>query len=179
MTDELALLPAFAADDIFHVVVESPRGSSVKLKYSPQLRAFTVSRPLPIGLTYPFDWGFVPSTRADDGDPVDAAVVWDVATFPGVVIPCRALALVKVEQNRADMGGRARNDRILAVPVDSRRQTGVLSPDGLTPRTRDEFELFFLTAAALEGKDPRILGWDQPEAALALLQRSLNARQSS
>lgn len=170
----LERLPTFVDEETFHVVVESPRGSSVKLKYAGHFEAFSISRPLPIGLTYPFDWGFVPSTRADDGDPVDAAIVWDVATFPGVVIPCRALALIKVEQNRAGTNQRARNDRILAVPVESRRDRTLESWKQLGDRRREELNLFFLTAAALEGKDPQILGWDEPAAALQLL-RSSNA----
>jgi inorganic pyrophosphatase len=169
---DLLRLPTFAGDDIFHIVVESPRGWAVKLKYSAELGAFSISRPLPLGLTYPFDWGFVPSTRAPDGDPVDAAVFWDVATFPGVVIPCRAFALIKVEQNRADGSGRARNDRILAVPIEGRRQRDLTPATALPPRVRDELELFFLTAAALEGKDPRIIGWDEPAAALELVRSS-------
>src|SRR5215831_9609370 len=99
MIVDLLELPAFVGVDTFHVVVESPRGADVKLKYSPKLQVFTISRPLPLGMVYPFDWGFVPSTAAEDGDPVDAAVLWDVSTFPGVVIECRALALVQIEQN--------------------------------------------------------------------------------
>jgi inorganic pyrophosphatase len=169
MSHDLESLPTFHSDDVFHVVVESPRGSNVKLKYSAELHAFGISRPLPIGVVYPFDWGFVPSTAAEDGDPVDVAVVWDVSTFPGVVIQCRALALVKVEQNRAGQKTRVRNDRILAVPVESRRPPIAVSDEPPEQRLRDEFELFFLTAAALEGKDPEVLGWDNAAAALALL----------
>jgi len=164
-------LPTFAGDDRFHVVVESPRGSAVKLKYRPDLEVMSISRPLPAGLRYPIDWGFVPSTAAPDGDPVDAAVYWDVETFPGVVIVCRALAMIKVEQNRADGAGRARNDRIIALPVDARRQVE-LGSALLTARVRSELELFFVAAASLEGKDPRVLGWDGPEAALQLLHAS-------
>lgn len=159
-------LPSFVSDDVFHVVVESPRGSAVKLKYNAELAAFSISRPLPLGLTYPFDWGFVPSTRAADGDPVDAAVFWDVSTFPGVVIPCRAYAVIQVEQNLAG-GSRGRNDRIVAIPVDSRRQKD--AANALPARVRDELALFLVTAAALEGKDPRILGWDGADAALDLI----------
>ena len=166
-------LPTFPAkDDSFHVVVESPRGSAVKLKYSATLRAFSISRPLPLGLTYPYDWGFVPSTRGPDGDPIDAAVFWDVSSFPGVVIPCRALAVIQVEQNRPDGPGRARNDRILAVPTAARRQKDLDSRAALPLRVREELEIFFLTAAALEGKDPRILGWGDAAAALELLRSS-------
>ena len=169
----LHLLPAFAAEDQFYVVVESPRGSALKMKYRADLGAMSISRPLPIGLSYPVDWGFVPSTTAPDGDPVDAAIYWDVASFPGVVIACRALAVLEVEQNSSAGGrGRVRNDRIIALPVDARRQVE-LGPALLTTRVRMELETFFIAAAALEGKDPTIIGWGTPEMALHLLRSSL------
>jgi inorganic pyrophosphatase len=169
-------LPAFADGDVFHVVVESPRGSAVKLKYDADLGCMSISRPLASGLVYPCDWGFVPSTTAPDGDPVDAAVYWDVATYPGVVIPCRALALIQVEQNSAEGRGRVRNDRILAVPVDARRERGIRSANALPRRVRDELEHFFIAATAFEGKDPRILGWKGPKAAVDLVRSSLKKK---
>ena len=119
-----------------------------------------------LGVTYACDWGFVPSTEGPDGDPVDAAIWWDVPTYPGVVIPCRALAVVRVEQNKADGSGRQRNDRILAEPIASRREAP------LTDRIRQEFEHFLVAATVLEGKDARILGWDDGAAALALIRSS-------
>jgi inorganic pyrophosphatase len=170
---DLHRLPTFVKDDIFHVVVESPRGSTVKLKHDPALDVFAISRPLPLGLAYPYDWGFVPSTMAADGDPVDAAVFWDTATFPGVVIQCRAIALIKVDQTvPGGSGARRRNDRILAVPIEGRRQTDLASVSDLPERVRQELEVFFVTVTALEGKDPRILGWDDGSAALDLLRSS-------
>ena len=63
----LLKLPAFDDEDAVHVVVESPRGSSLKFKYNPDRRVMMLSRPLPQGLAYPHDWGFIPSTRAPDG----------------------------------------------------------------------------------------------------------------
>jgi inorganic pyrophosphatase len=159
-------LKTFAGEDVFHVVVESPRGSAVKLKYSPDLEAMSISRPLVLGITYPCDWGFVPSTEGPDGDPIDAAVWWDVTTYPGVVIPCRALAVVRVEQNAADKSGRIRNDRVIAVPVAARREIA------LAARGRQEIEQFFIAATALEGKDPRILGWGDGQAAVELIRSS-------
>jgi inorganic pyrophosphatase len=163
---DLHKLKTFAGDDVFHVVVESPRGSVVKLKYSPDFGAMSISRPLVLGLAYPCDWGFVPSTEGPDGDPIDAAIWWDVTTFPGVVIPCRALAVVRVEQNHAGTGRRIRNDRVLAVPVVARREVA------LTSRVRQEVEHFFMAATALEGKEARILGWDDGAAALELIRSS-------
>ena len=163
---DLHKLKTFAGEDVFHVVVESPRGSVVKLKYSPNLGAMSISRPLVLGVTYPCDWGFVPSTAGPDRDPIDAAIWWDVATYPGVVIPCRALAVVRVEQNRADSPGRIRNDRVLAVPVAARREVS------LAARVRQEIEQFFIAATVLEGKELRILGWDDGDAALELIRSS-------
>ncbi len=163
---DLHRLKTFAGEDVFHAVVESPRGSVVKLKYSPELGAMSISRPLVLGVTYPCDWGFIPSTEGPDGDPVDVAIWWDVTTYPGVVIPCRALAVVRVEQNRAEGADRIRNDRVLAVPIAARREVT------LTGRVRQEIEQFFLTATVLEHKEPRILGWDDGEAAVELIRSS-------
>jgi len=168
----LDTLDAFAHDDVFHVVVESPRGAAVKLKYDSALRAMTISRPLNAGITFPFDWGFVPSTKGPDGDPIDAAIWWDVATYPGVVIPCRALAVVRVEQNNAEGSGRIRNDRILAVPIAARREADVVAA-AVPPRVRQEIEQFLLAATALEHKDPKVLEWAGPDEALALIRASL------
>jgi inorganic pyrophosphatase len=89
--------PTFNADGALHVVVETPRGSAVKFKYDPTLAAFTLSRPLTLGTVYPYDWGFVPSTRAGDGDPIDAMVLWDGTSFPGLVLPTRLIGLLRVD----------------------------------------------------------------------------------
>jgi inorganic pyrophosphatase len=84
---DLLSLPTFIDNDVFRVAVESPRGSSLKLKYDAELQVITLSRPLIVGLTYLYDWGFVPSTKAADGDPLDAVVMWDGVSYPGVILP--------------------------------------------------------------------------------------------
>jgi inorganic pyrophosphatase len=160
----LGALPARDDDGALRVVVESPAGSRVKLKYEPDLGAFTVSRPLVLGVAYPFDWGFVPGTRGPDGDPIDVMVVCDFPTYPGVVIASRALALVRVEQNAKSGRGRLRNDRIVAEPVAARRKVGVLSE-----RVRQELEQFFTATTLFENKDIEILGWGAADEAERLV----------
>ena len=141
----------------------------MKLKWDPRLGAMSVSRPLNLGLSFPYDWGFVPSTEGPDGHPIDALVYWDVSSYPGVVIPCGAIGLVKVDQ-RGDGGDtRVRNDRIkIALPAKVRREH-IAAPDDLPARIREELNQFFLAATALEGKDARILGWAGPDEAVALI----------
>jgi inorganic pyrophosphatase len=167
----LAAIPAFASTDIFHVVIETPRGSSLKLKYEPQWEAMSISRPLPLGVIYPFDWGFIPSTHAEDGDPVDAMVLWDVPSYPGVVLRVRAIGILQVEQNqsRDRRSPRVRNDRVVVVPVDARRENSIDSVDALPERVRQELEQFAVASTALEGKDIRVVGWGDAAATLALV----------
>ncbi len=171
-TMKLHELPPFVRGSAFRVVVESPRGASAKLKFDPDCGAMTLSRPLTLGLTYPFDWGFVPGTRMPDGDPTDAFLVWDTQVFPGVVIPCRAVGLVKVDQRKKQGRGRERNDRILAVPLKAPRMDHIRTSRDLPARVRRELEEFFVQVTALEDKDVRILGWDGPASAIRLIKTS-------
>ena len=170
----LSSIPAFASEHTFHVVVETPRGSSLKVKYEPTWDAMTVVRPLPLGVHYPYDWGFVPSTSAPDGDPLDAMLLWDVASSPGVVVRCRAIGVLRVEQNRTShqRSERIRNDRIMAIPVEARRERDIGDISALTARVREELEQFALAATALDGKDLELLGWGDSSAALDLVRAS-------
>jgi len=167
----LVTIPAFAAPGIFHVVVESPKGAALKLKYDEKLEVMGIARPLPVGVVFPFDWGFVPSTKGPDGDPIDAFLMWDVPAFPGVVVACRPLGVLKIEQNTAifDRAKRVRNDRILALPVEARREARWKTFADLGERVRDECIVFTRAAAALEGKEVEVLGWGSPEEAVALI----------
>jgi len=176
MTSRLDRLEPYDDDGALRVVVEAPRGASVKLKYDPELRAFTVARQLPLGLAYPFDWGFIPGTLAEDGDPVDALAVHDATTYPGVVLPCRALAVVAVEQD-ADKGGREMNDRIIAVPSWHERLGTLQHHRDIPPRLKLEIEQFFLSATFFTSKNARIRGWRGVKMATALVERGRRSLQ--
>jgi inorganic pyrophosphatase len=161
--ETLDQLPSWNDDGALHVVVENSRGSAVKLKYDPALGAMTISRPLPLGVVFPFEFGFVPSTRAADGDPLDAAVLLDVATFPGVVVACRPIGIIRASQKGPN--GRERNDRLITIAENDRRRAHVKSASDLSPRVREELERFFVAAVALEGKELELLGWGDARAA--------------
>jgi inorganic pyrophosphatase len=88
----LARLPTRADKQHIHAVVETPRGSRCKLAFDPKLKVFTLLKPLLAGLTYPYDWGFVPSTKAEDGEPLDVLIIHDAATYPGLVLRCKPMA---------------------------------------------------------------------------------------
>lgn len=175
---DLASIPAFASDDTFHVIIETPRGSTLKLKYDSRWQAMSISRPLPLGVMYPYDWGFVPSTSAPDGDPLDAMLLWDVAAPPGLVVECRAIGVLQVEQNRTrdDRSQRIRNDRVMAIPVEARRERDVRDLGAFSERVRQELEHFALAAIAVEGKDLQILGSGamprQPSSSCERVQKS-------
>jgi inorganic pyrophosphatase len=174
MATDLTRLPLRGAQGAFHVVVESPRGSTVKLKYEPTLQAFMLSRPLTRGLRYPFDWGFLPGTKGPDGDPLDALVYWDDITFPGVVLPCRPLGVLRVDQKKKDgaSGERERNDRLLLVPVSAARAEHLRTHEDLSRREQEELEHFFLAVVHFDDKDIRILGWEGPEVAERMILQS-------
>jgi len=174
-------LPALREEGVLHVVVESPRGSTSKIRYDPQLQVFVLSRPLPLGLAYPHDWGFVPGTIAEDGDPLDALVLSEGTTYPGLVLTARAIGTVAVEQDsktapRGPDGRpkRERNDRVIAVPIPAPRASWG-RPEDLPARVRQEIEQFFVNITVLEGKNISILGWRSPEDTMALIASKMRA----
>jgi inorganic pyrophosphatase len=116
-------LPTFTKDGDVHVVVETPRNSRAKFAYDPKLKAFTLTKSLLTGLTYPHDWGFVPSTKADDGDPIDIMLIHDAATFPGLVVACRVIGILQIEQK--SNGNTEGNDRLFGVPRRSHSEQGL------------------------------------------------------
>jgi len=170
MPRSLDTLPARDEDGSVMVVVETPRGSAAKFKFDPDLNAIRLSRPLPAGVVYPHDWGFVPSTCAADGDPLDVMILWEGTSYPGVVVACRLLGLLKVEQTNLGTRGRERNDRLVALPVRAMEAAGIASILDVPSRRRAELERFFLNAVAFEGKDVTLLGWGGPDEAAAALE---------
>ena len=146
-------------------MVEVPRGSTVKYKYDDRTGLFVWSRALPLGVHYPYDFGFLPQTLSGDGEGLDALVWADVPSHPGIIVPCRAIGALRVEQQRPNQPTK-RNDRLLAVPVNAHRRGQVQDVGDIARRVLDEIEAFFAASLALTGKNVRFCGWaDAVEAA--------------
>ena len=156
-------LPPFTDDGDVHVVIETPRGSRAKFAWDPKLETFALSKSLLTGLSYPHDWGFVPSTKADDGDPLDIMVIHDATTFPGLVVTCRVIGILQIEQESKKKT--ERNDRLFAVPRRSHAERSLKDVADLTKPIREELEKFFLATDELEDKKLNIIGWKGPKAA--------------
>jgi inorganic pyrophosphatase len=146
-----------------------PRGSTCKLEFNPDLRAFTLAKPLMAGLAYPYDWGFIPSTKAEDGDPLDVVVIHDAQTYPGVILRCKPVGILELEQKKK--GKKEKNDRVFAVPDRSPLETDLEDVRRLPSRARDELEQFFQATNALEDKEIEFLGWRGPAHAIKTIKR--------
>jgi inorganic pyrophosphatase len=164
-------LAPFDGQRNLRVVIETPRGSNVKIKYDEELGCFSLSRVLPLGVTYPHDFGFVPQTLAQDGDPLDVMVLMDVGTFPGVVITCRLLGALQIEER--GLRGRP-NHRLVAVPLKAARRDEWRNFSDLGRRMQQELERFFIMSTAFTSKDPVVRGWVGPDGAMDMVQRAMN-----
>ena len=165
----LLKIPTWADDQSVYAVVETPRGSSCKLDFDPELRVFTLAKPLMVGLTYPYDWGFIPSTRAEDGDPLDVMVIHDAATTPGLVLRCKIIGVLQTIQKTKRT--RIRNDRVIAVTKDSHRERELQGVEDLPSEVKEELEKFFVATDELEAKTLKFLGWQGPAQAKKLVRR--------
>jgi inorganic pyrophosphatase len=134
-----------------NVIVETPRGSRNKFSYEPELGLFRLGKQLPAGAVFPFDFGFVPSTRAGDGDPLDALVLIDSATFPGCLVRARLLGVILGRQTGRS-GRTVDNPRLIAVGTKSNEYDGVRTLRDLPNALVDEIEYFFVSYNAASGK---------------------------
>lgn len=149
------------------IVIETIKGSNVKYKYDEEYRLFRLHKTLPASLVFPFDFGFIPGTLGDDGDPLDAIVVSEFTTFPGCLLDCRIAGCIRVEQTAANKT--IRNDRFLAIPEQSVVFENVLSLEDIPSTMIMEMETFFKTYMQLEGKNPKLCGNLNAAQAAAIL----------
>jgi inorganic pyrophosphatase len=156
---------------LLRVVIETPKGSRNKFAYNPDERVFELKRTLPAGMAFPYDFGFVPCTEADDGDPIDVLVLMDEPAFPGCVLMCRPIGVIEGEQTGNKKTNR--NDRIVAVQRDAHSWADIGTVRDLGEQFQHELEEFFVNYHRLSGKRYRILAMKGPEQARKLVKAGM------
>lgn len=165
----LEQLEAVDADSgLVHVVIDTPRGSRCKYKYDEAKGLFRLSKLLPLGAGFPYNFGFVPTTRGADGDPLDVLVLLEEPVFVGCVVPVRLIGVLQAEQAEQD-GQTVRNDRLIGVVETPFNPPEVRSLDQVNPQRLDEIEHFFISYNEMEGRRFRPIGRHGPDQAEQLL----------
>ena len=172
LSDPSRLRP-FDEDDkqLLRVVIETPKGSRNKFAFDSKGRIFELKKVLPSGMAFPYDFGFAPSTKADDGDPVDVLVLMDEPAFPGCVLRCRLIGVIEGEQGSKKK--KERNDRILAVEKDAHSWADVRTIEDLGKEFCRELEEFFVNYHKLSGEEYRVLGIKGPDEARKLVKAGM------
>jgi inorganic pyrophosphatase len=160
-------------DKIVKVVIETPKGSRNKYTFDQEERAFELKKVLPAGMAFPYDFGFVPSTVAEDGDPLDVLVLMDEPAFPGCLVKCKLIGVIEGEQGEGKKT--ERNDRIVAVEIANHQWEHVTHIDDLGKQFVRELEEFFVNYHDLSGKEYRILDVRGPGTARKCVEGSMKA----
>ncbi|NCJ06518.1 inorganic pyrophosphatase [Synechococcales cyanobacterium C] len=168
---DLSRIPAQPKPGLINVLIEIPGGSKNKYEFDKDLNAFALDRVLYASVQYPFDYGFIPNTLADDGDPLDGMVIMDQPTFPGCVITARPIGMLEM------IDGGDRDEKILCVPDKDPRYAGVKSLLDIAQHRLDEIAEFFRTYKNLEKKVTEILGWQDVHKVSGLVEQCVKAGQ--
>ena len=151
-------------------VIETPKGSRNKYAYDPDSDAFALATVLPEGMSFPFDFGFIPSTLGDDGDPVDVLVLMDSPVPSGCLLECRLLGVIEARQK--DKGKPwIRNDRLIAVACHARAHNAVKTLRELPRPILHDVQAFFVDYNRLDDKTFRPLGVRGPRRAEKLVKK--------
>lgn len=153
MNVKLLEVPAYndADETILNVFIETPKGSRNKFNYDEKLNLFKLGGVLPAGASFPFDFGFVPSTLGGDGDPLDVLLLMDEAAFTGCLVAARLIGVIVADQTEED-GETTRNDRLIAVADVSRAHGHIQTIKDLNDTLVEEIEHFFVSYNEVKGK---------------------------
>lgn len=171
-TDPTRINPFDPEDfQVVNAVIETPGGSRNKFKFDQQLGFYALSGVLPEGMVFPHAFGFVPRTKAADGDPEDVLIIMDEPTFTGCVVRSRLIGVIEAQQS--ENGSSERNDRLIAVAAHSRDYSSIHHLDDLNANMIREIEQFFINYNKERGKKFKVLGKHGPREAFKLLKKSL------
>jgi inorganic pyrophosphatase len=160
-----------------NAIIETPKGSRNKYVFDETTEFFKLKKALPAGMIFPYDFGFIPSSIAEDGDPMDILVLTDAPTYPGCLVECMVLGVIKVEQKKK--GEKVRNDRVVAVQLDSRQYSSATNLDELPDGLVKEIVHFFAAYNNVSDDLFIHLGNDGPAKAIELIRKSISEANNS
>jgi len=158
-----------AETGLLNVIVETGQGSRNKYNYDPKLRVFKIACLLPAGMAFPYDFGFIPSTLGEDGDPLDVLVLMEVPAPGGCLVSARLIGVIEGEQT--EEGCTERNDRLIAVSAESHGHKRAESLQDLGKELVSEMEQFFVSYNEMHGKKFKPIGRRGPRRAKKLVQQ--------
>jgi inorganic pyrophosphatase len=158
---------------LVQVVIETPKGSRNKYDFDAEEKVFRLKKVLPAGMAFPYDFGFVPRTLADDGDPVDVLALMDEPAFAGCVLKCRLIGIIEGEQG--DGKDKARNDRVVAVEMHNHSFADIRHIDDLGKEFVRELEEFFVNYHKLSDEQYQILDVRGPKQAKKCIEAGMQA----
>jgi inorganic pyrophosphatase len=162
---------------LVRVVIDTPRGSRNKYKFDAELAAFKLSRVLPAGMAFPFDFGSIPGTRAEDGDALDVMVLTEAPLCVGCLILVHLVGVVRATQTEGRR--KIRNDRLLGV-IETPVNKPTLRDLAELPREQlDDIEHFFRSYNEAQGRPFAITGRAGPKAAKQMLDRAIKLARSA
>jgi len=167
---DLRHLPPSPSPGVVNLVVEIPAGSRNKYEYSSESGVMALDRVLHSSVRYPFDYGFIPNTLADDGAPLDAMVIMEEPTFAGCLMQARPIGVLDMNDSGAYDG------KLLCVPIADPRQKEIKSIKQIAPNQLEEVAEFFRTYKSLEGRVVVIDGWRDSDAVDPLLEICIEAK---
>jgi inorganic pyrophosphatase len=166
--DLLKTLPAFASKScLANVIIDTPKGCRNKFTWDAKRKAYMLKTVLPAGATFPFDFGSIAGTIADDGDPLDVLVLMDEPAFVGCLVECRLIGVIEAKQT--EDGETERNDRLIAVAAESHTHGGIKKLSDVDSTLVKEIEHFFVSYNAARGKKFKPIGRHGPKSAKLLV----------
>jgi inorganic pyrophosphatase len=173
---DISRLPTFDGNSMLvNVVIETSKGSRTKLKYDEEKGAFVSEKALPVGLVFPFDFGFLPSTIGGDGDPLDVLVLSEDGLPWGTLVLARILGVLKCEQT--EKGKTNRNDRLIAEPLNVKSREPMEPRVEFDKRLKKGIEEFFTKYNELQGKKFRSLGFEGAKSGIEIVRQGIRASQ--
>jgi len=168
-------LSATDGDGKIQVVIETPKGSRNKYAFDEEQKIFALTKVLPAGMAFPYDFGFIPSTKAEDGDATDVLVLMDEPAFPGCLLKCRVIGVIEGQQGKKKKG--ERNDRIIAIEEANHSYAHVRHVKELGKKFVRELEEFFVNYHDMQGQKYHVLDVKGPSEARRRIEDGMkNAR---